>query len=104
MKTGKWPDTEIDHINGNRADNRFENLRQVSHQENGKNTKRYASNRSGFAGVGRTTNPSKWRARIRVNGKLVHLGVFDSAEDARTARKAAEKQFGFHENHGRMSR
>lgn len=100
LETGEEAET-IDHINGDPGDNRFANLRSVSAQENGLNRKRYAQNTSGIAGVGWHNDSGKWRASIRVEGKRKHLGYFDSIEDARTARLAAELQYGFHPNHGR---
>ncbi|MBO9580313.1 MAG: HNH endonuclease [Sphingobium sp.] len=90
---------EIDHINGNRADNRLENLRAVSRDENRRNVKRPSTNSSGVVGVYRMG--SGWRASIGIDGRSVHLGNFTEFDQACTARKLAEVQYGFHENHGR---
>ncbi len=95
---GCWPG-ELDHINGNRADNRIENLREVTRQENLRNQKVRINSSTGVMGV--TRDGKKWRARIRVNGKFIHLGYFDAMEGAVAARKAADIKYGFHENHGR---
>jgi len=96
-----WPSCQIDHINGNRADNRIANLRAVSHQGNQQNAARRLDNTSGVTGVCWDSRDRVWLARIKVNMKLLRLGGFMSFEDAVAARKSAEKVYGFHENHGR---
>lgn len=96
---GELPSTQIDHINGNRADNRIDNLRVVSNQENSKNSKKFNNNTSGYTGVSKFKN--KWRAYITVNGKQKHLGVFDSILDAVAKRQEANILYGYHINHGR---
>lgn len=96
---GRFPDGEIDHINGNPADNRPENLRETTHRENMRNSARRVDNKSGHPGVS-PRGRGKWRADIRAAGRR-HLGTFNSYEEAVAARKAAEKEFGFHSNHGR---
>jgi len=103
IHTEKWPDHEIDHINGNRSDNRIKNLRAVTRSENQKNVKRPENNTSGIIGVSWHSRTRTWRARIGLGGKSKTIGYFLSIEDARLARKAAEKKHGFHENHGRAS-
>lgn len=91
---------EIDHINGNRSDNRITNLRSVSRLENMRNMKKMPSNTSGVAGVFWLKDRSKWRATI--SQKI--LGNFKKFEDAVAARKQAEKEYGYHPNHGRGER
>jgi len=97
---GAWPTGEVDHINGNRSDNRIENLRDVPKIENARNRRPSAANTSGITGVHRVGK--KWRARICVNGKCISLGNFDTIEDAAAARAVANERFGFHENHGKI--
>jgi hypothetical protein len=97
---GKWPDGHIDHANHRRDDNRIENLRDVSVQENCLNMTRCSDNTSGVVGVSRTTSGKPWSASIESGGMRKHLGTFDSFEDAAAARKAAESRMGFHKNHG----
>jgi hypothetical protein len=97
---GEFPEHEIDHINGNGLDNRSENLRAVTHAENGKNQRKYNSNSSGCAGVSWYKLSNKWRARITINGRVIYLGLFDNLEDAVAARKAADITYNFHPNHG----
>lgn len=96
----QMPKGEIDHINHSRSDNRIENLRDVSTKENSRNKKIYKSNKTGVVGVFHRKDTGKFNANICVNGKLKHLGTFVNQSDAIEARKAAEKEFGFHENHG----
>lgn len=80
---GEVPNGQIDHINCNRQDNRIENLRVVSSTQN-------ALNRSTAKGVYKHQN--KFRARIKLNGKQHHLGLFDTEELARKAYLTAKKQ------------
>ncbi len=97
---GEWPEGQIDHINHNRADNRIENLRVVSHAENQRNRPLQSNNLSGFAGVYYHKPNGKWRALIKHAGTSYALGIFDEISDAVKAREAAKLKFGFHPNHG----
>jgi len=97
-----WPTDQIDHINGERADNRIVNLRDATNQENNKNRKLPCNNTSGVMGVSWNKQKAKWVAHIRVDGKTIHLGYFDTIEDAAAARAKAEIEHDFHENHGRV--
>lgn len=94
---GEWPAT-IDHINGDRADNRIANLRSVSEAENAKNRRPHQGNKSGTTGV--IAHRDRWRAYITHEYQQIHLGVFDTLEEACAVRKSAEAKYGFHENHG----
>lgn len=98
-----WPIRQIDHINGDRADNRIENLRDVTSSENGKNMKRHSKNTSGITGVYWHKRDKKWQAHIMHERKFIHLGYFDTIDCAIAARKSAEIEYGFHKNHGRRS-
>ncbi len=82
---------EIDHINGNRSDNRIENLRSVTHSQNGKNIK--TRNSIGINGIRWEESRSKWNVSIGVDKKKIHLGRFKNLNDAIDARKVAEIQF-----------
>jgi hypothetical protein len=97
---GAFPPNDTDHINHLRADNRFVNLRQVTQVENGRNKSMQSNNKSGFTGVYWHKRASKWVAKIYLNGKDKHLGCFTDIDDAIEARKRANVEHGFHENHG----
>lgn len=103
MASGAWPKQSIDHINGDPADNRPENLRDVSHRENHLNTKLFSNTTSGAVGVSFNKRLGKWAAHITVKGKYHHLGFHVEKGNAVSARKQAEAQFGFHQNHGRST-
>lgn len=102
IMTNAWP-VEIDHINGNRQDNRWINLREASHASNQKNYPTPKSNTSGVMGVYWAKDVNKWRATIRANGKKVCLGSYDGFDDAVAAQMAARAEFGYHKNHGRTA-
>ena len=88
---------EVDHLNGDGLDCQRANMRLCSRSENQQNTPAYRGNGSGFKGVERFDGGEKWRARIRVDGKQRHLGLFNSKEDAaRTYDVAARLYFGEH--------
>lgn len=99
----RWPRHSIDHINGDHKDNRPSNLRDVSHQVNHRNQVLRKNNTSGALGVSFNKRLQKWQASITINGRSVHLGFFEDKGAATDARIVAQKEFGFHENHGRKS-
>jgi len=100
---GRHPKGEVDHINGDRSDNRISNLREVTRTVNARNMKKSAANRSGVTGVSFYKASGKWQSRIMSDGKYLHLGYFDKFEDAVCARKVAEREIGYHPNHGRST-
>ena len=104
LSYGEWPAGHIDHINGNPSDNRISNLRLVDNEANHRNMKQHKGNSSGVTGVYWSKRAKKWQAYICVKGKQIYLGVFAELEEARIARKEAEIEYGFHKNHGRISR
>ena len=101
LHSGEWPSADLDHINGRREDNRIINLRAVSRTENLKNQRLSTKNTSGVLGVCWHKSREKWAARINVSGRKMHIGYFESFDAAVAARKAANIEYGFHENHGR---
>jgi hypothetical protein len=84
----------IDHINGDRLDNRFENLRVVTPQMNQVNRRRLnRNNTAGVRGVTRGSSTKPWRAQITVNRKNIYLGSFSTLEEAAEARRLAELKY-----------
>lgn len=88
--TGDWPKNELDHINRDRSDNRWANLREVSRIENSWNTGPQRRNTSGHKGVTWHRRNKKWQVQMRVKKQTHYIGQFDSLEDAVLARKTAE--------------
>lgn len=99
--TGRWPQGQVDHINGARDDNRACNLRVVSRAENLRNKSLYESNKTGRVGVHWHKQHRKWCAAIQKDGRRTTIGVFHEFAEAVAARQAAERELGFHQNHGR---
>lgn len=97
--TGHWPTLGVDHIDHDRTNNKWQNLRDVLEIENHKNMSKNRNNTSGATGVGKSPS-GKWRAHIGVNGDFITLGTYDDFDDAVAARKQANEKYGFHPNHG----
>ena len=94
---GEWPEDQLDHINRNRSDNRISNLREVTNKQNHQNASKRSDNTSGHPGVSWYKQRSEWRAQITHNYKHIHLGYFNTIEEAVAARKAGElKYWGHH--------
>lgn len=100
LHRGSWPKAEIDHINGNKSDNRIVNLRDVSRSTNMRNAKMRSHNTSGHNGVGWYAHTGKWNAEITFDGKTKKLGQFTKIIDAVNARRDAEFGLGFTDRHG----
>lgn len=96
---GVWPD-QIDHINHIRDDNRWVNIRNVPHIDNCKNHSQSRNNTSKVTGVALHKPTGKYRAYIGRNYKQIHLGLFDTIEEAQEARKIADQNHDYHPNHG----
>lgn len=100
LSTGRWAPEMVDHINGDRSDNRLVNLREASPSDNARNRGRSKNNRTGRIGVNLAPRAGAFTAAIVADGKRTHLGTFDSFERACAARAEAERDLGFHANHG----
>lgn len=87
MHNGYWPSNEVDHVNGDRADNRPCNLREATKSENGANKRTVGP----WAMKGISRSRSRWRATLRKDGKFYHIGVFDTPEAAHAAYVEAAK-------------
>lgn len=100
--TGFDPTGEIDHINGDRSDNRIDNLRDVSSSENHRNKSIRIGRKIKIMGVYFCEKSNKWYSQIYENGKNIHLGRFSCFLDACCARKSAELKYNYHKNHNRV--
>jgi hypothetical protein len=87
----KWPEADLDHINGVRIDNRIENLREATRGLNHANRRMQANNQVGFKGVHTHAN-GRFCAQIRKDGKRFHIGLFDTPELANAAYAAKAKE------------
>lgn len=86
---GEWPANQLDHIDGDKTNNRIANLRQCVDAENAQNRARHRNNTSGSTGTYRDQS-GMFCARIRSNRKLIHLGTFGTQEEATSAYLAAK--------------
>lgn len=96
---GEWPTSQIDHANGDRSDNRIENLRMCSVSENRWNSKKRERNTSGYKGVTWDATRKKWVAQIMANRKNHHLGRFETPHEAHAAYVEASNRL-----HGEFAR
>lgn len=85
---GKWPSEQLDHINGDKRDNRIANLREATGAQNCANRKRRSDNKSGYKGVCWHRRSGKWHAQICASGKSIHIGYFADVEEAAEAYRA----------------
>lgn len=83
----------VDHINGNRCDNRIENLRPCTLQENQRNKKLSKANKSGYKGVSWRASAQKWRVAIRVDGRRLEIGAFKDLELAGLVADMAREKY-----------
>lgn len=104
LNHGHLPHFSIDHIDGVKTNNRIENLRDVSQQDNCKNSGLRSDNTSGVVGVSYSKEKKKYEAYINPEkGKRVLLGRFTELKEAIKVRKQAEIENGYHSNHGMQS-
>jgi hypothetical protein len=98
--TDKFPKQEIDHIDQDGSHNRWFNLREATHSQNIANARYLHKNKLGIKGV-RQSSPSRYQARMRVNGRSISLGCFPTPEAAHAAYLTAARQhFGEFANGG----
>lgn len=94
--TGEWPETEVDHGDLNRSNNRWKNIRPATPGQNRHHTSIRSSNTSGTTGVWwyvRKGREGRWRARIRIDGRRIDLGAFKEKNDAIAAYRAAAIEY-----------
>ena len=82
METGSWPSDDIDHVNGNRTDNRLSNLREATRRQNCANQR---ARKVGLKGAYYKPANRKWQSAIRIDGKQFYLGLYDSEQEAHAA-------------------
>jgi hypothetical protein len=90
---GAWPANEIDHVNGDKADNREQNLREASNAENHRNRGVAVNSTTRITGVYWNQRLGKWQAAITFEGNRIHLGVFADRNDAIAARANAQRKY-----------
>lgn len=90
---GKFPDKQLDHINRVKTDNRICNLREASQGENQQNHPRHITNTSGIIGVRWYKRTKKWHASIKYKNRNIHLGYFQSIEEAAAARAEGKAKY-----------
>lgn len=91
-------DSIVDHIDHNKINNKFNNLRKTSYLGNNRNLSKRSTNTSGIVGVYQLPS-GRWRTQIKVNSIKIHLGCFDTKELAAAAKSDANIKYGFHINH-----
>jgi len=92
---GEWPENSIDHIDRCRANNAWKNLRQATYKQNQENRSVRADSGSGLKGV-KLLPSGRWRAQIKHNFVPIHIGVYDTPEQAAAARAEAERMLFTH--------
>lgn len=100
--TGNFPENTIDHINHNRGDNRWCNLRDVTNTVNHQNKKMRKNNTSGVSGVYFDKPTQKWEVRLRFNKETHYFGRHESKEEAIRIRNKQAILIGFNNNHGTL--
>lgn len=93
LMNNEFPNGEVDHIDGNPSNNRFENLRVVDKSQNQMNRAVSKNNRSGIKGVHFCESKQKWVSRISVGKNRIHIGGFNSFDEAIQKRKQFEDEF-----------
>ena len=97
---GYYPN-EIDHIDGNKSNNKIENLRESNRKLNMMNIGRYSNNTSGYKNVSWNVNCCKWQVRLRLNNRYKSFGYYEDLELADlVAQEARNKYHGEYANHG----
>jgi HNH endonuclease/AP2 domain len=94
--TEAWPDDIVDHRDRNRANNRWENLRQATQSQNHQNQKMRKDCLHGYRGVSKHSKTGLWFVKLTVNRRSIYLGYFKTPEEACAARLAGERKYFTH--------
>lgn len=100
IETGAFPEHQIDHINGDRSDNRYWNLRDVPQSENCRNMRRPKHNTNGTVGVRLDARVNRFQAYIQIGGVFTHIGMYGTEGEAIAARRQYQLEHGFTARHG----
>lgn len=95
---GFYPDDEVDHIDGNMLNNKYNNLRYVGKRLNRFNLRKYKNNSTGFSGI--SIKNGKYYCLVQKDKKRYFRGYFETLEEAVLVRDILYKELDFHENHG----
>lgn len=98
---GKWPKYQIDHKDCNKTNNKWDNLREATNQQNSLNSRLHVDNTSGYKGVQKNTLANTWMARLCIDGKALYLGSFTTKEEA--AKKYDEAAIKHHGKYARIN-
>lgn len=93
LMTGEWPKDEVDHIDLDKSNNRWKNLRHATMAENRTNVRVRPNCISKMKGAHYRKSINKWSSKISINGKPIHLGIFDSPEKAHMAYCSAVEKY-----------
>ena len=91
----------VDHVDGDRLNNKLSNLRVVTVQNNIRNSRLSSNSTSSVMGLCWHKRAKKWQVSIMVDRKSIYLGLYEDKDEAIKVRKEAEVKYGFHANHGR---
>lgn len=90
---GEMPKNGVDHIDGNRSNNKWTNLRRATQAQNNQNMRVRKDSTSGLTGVSYSKSRDRWEAKIAVNGKTIHLGRHKTAPEAAEAYRLAKEKY-----------
>ena len=96
FETKSFPKKFLDHKDGNRLNNKFSNLREVTKKQNNENRGKQKNNKTGFKGVCLNARLQKYVAQIQHNGNTVYLGVFKTPQEASLVYQSAAKELFSH--------
>lgn len=101
ITSGVWPTGDLDHINGLKSDNRYCNLRYATESQNGFNRVLGKNSTTGYKGVSYDKQTKRYKAKIKISGRSISIGMFDTPKEAHDAYcTRAEKEAGVFFNKG----